>query len=207
MTDKTTKNTTTPPIRLGILVSGGGTTMLNIAQHIESGQLNAQIAIVIASNNKGVAIERAQQHGFKAVTVPRKQYDSIKTFSEEIWRLIRQADVDLVCLAGFLSLINIPDDYTNKVMNIHPALLPDFGGKGMYGHRVHQAVIKSGCTTTGCTVHFADAKYDHGPIILQLTCPVQPDDTPDTLAARVFQQECIAYPQAIKMFAQGEIKI
>ncbi len=194
-------------IKLGILLSGGGTTMVNIARKIESGELNAKIAIVIASNDKAKGIDRAREYGFDVIVVHRKEFNSTETFSEKVWSHLRSAGVELVCLSGFLSLITIPKDYVNKVMNIHPALLPKFGGKGMYGHHVHKAVIKSGYKTSGCTVHFADAEYDNGPIILQRTCRVEKNDTPETLAARVFEQECIAFPQAIRMFAEGRIKL
>ena len=109
-------------------------------------------------------------------------------------------------LAGFLSLLKIPDDYLGRVMNIHPALLPKFGGQGMYGHHVHEAVLAAGEQESGCTVHFADNQYDHGPVILQRRCPVKSDDTPDSLADRVMAEEREAYPQAIQMYAEGRVK-
>jgi len=108
-------------------------------------------------------------------------------------------------MAGFLSLWRIPAEYYGKVINIHPALLPEFGGAGMYGTRVHQAVLAAGKKVSGCTVHFCDNQYDHGPIILQHTVPVLTVDTPETLAARIFEQECVAYPEAIQLFADGRI--
>lgn len=115
--------------------------------------------------------------------------------------------VDLVVLAGFLHLFVFPPKYRGRVMNIHPALLPNFGGAGFYGNRVHEEVIRSGVKETGCTVHFCDGRYDHGPIILQRRIPVRPDDTVETLSKRVFQEECDAYPEAIRLFAEGRIKI
>ena len=116
-------------------------------------------------------------------------------------------NVDLVCLAGWLCLLEIPPKYQGRVMNIHPALLPSFGGKGMFGARVHQAVLDHGCKMSGCTVHFVDAGYDTGPIIIQRTCPVLDDDTAETLAHRVFEEEKIAYPQAIRLFQAGRLKV
>jgi phosphoribosylglycinamide formyltransferase 1 len=113
----------------------------------------------------------------------------------------------LVCLAGFLQLLPIADDFLGRVMNVHPALLPAFGGKGYHGLRVHEAALEAGVKVSGCTVHFADNEYDHGPIILQRVVPVEEDDTPESLQARVFAQECEAYPEAITLFAQGRLRI
>lgn len=194
------------PIQLGILVSGGGTTMINLAQRIEVGALHAAIPLVIASNAKAKGVERAQDLGLPTEIVVRKQFDSVEAFSDRCFELLRQAGVDLVVLAGFLSLLRIPDDFEGKVINIHPALLPKYGGKGMYGHHVHEAVLAAGETESGCTVHFADNEYDNGPIILQAKVPVLPDDTPDTLAERVMAAERDAYPQAIAMIAAGEVR-
>ncbi len=124
-----------------------------------------------------------------------------------MFELIDEANVDLVCLAGWLCLLDVPEKWLGKVMNIHPALLPSFGGKGMYGHRVHQAVIDHGCKISGCTVHFVDNTYDNGPIILQRVCPVLDNDSADALARRVFEEEKIAYPEAIRLFAQNRLTI
>ena len=198
---------TPSPIRLAILISGGGTTMTNLAACIERGELNAQIALVITSNDHCRGIERARSLGLPVHTFSRKQYDSVEAYSDDVFRLIRNQRCDLVCLGGFLSLLRIPNDYLGKVMNIHPALLPAFGGKGYFGHHVHEAVLAAGCKVSGCTVHFADNQYDHGPIIVQRPVPVEEDDTPDTLAARVFEQECIAYPHAVQLFAEGRLSI
>jgi folate-dependent phosphoribosylglycinamide formyltransferase PurN len=139
--------------------------------------------------------------------VDRKQAGSREEFGRRIFEHCRQARADLVCLAGFLQLIHVPDDFLGRVMNIHPALIPAFCGKGYYGHHVHEAVLTYGAKVSGCTVHFADNEYDHGPIILQRTVQVLADDTPETLAARVFAQECEAYPEAIRLFAEGKLKI
>src|SRR5262249_1110183 len=128
-------------------------------------------------------------------------------FGRRIFDLVRQSGADLVCMAGFLQLLPIPDDFRGRVMNIHPALLPAFGGKGMCGRRVHEAVLSAGEKGSGCTVHFAGREYDHGPIIVQRTVPVLEGDTPETLAARVFEQECEAYPEAIRMVAEGRILV
>ena len=139
--------------------------------------------------------------------IRKKDFPDINELSKRIEAELLAANVDLVIQAGWLCLWKIPARYENRVMNIHPALLPSFGGKGMWGHYVHQAVLKQGCKISGCTVHFCTNEYDKGPIILQRCCQVEDDDTPETLAARVFEQECIAYPQAIKLFAEGKLRI
>jgi len=195
------------PIRLAVLVSGGGTTLVNLAKKIESGELDAELAVAVCSNPS--ACEKVTAHGLDIPihVVSRKDYADTASFSQAVFDIINNADADLVCLAGFLCLLSIPDEFIYRVLNIHPALLPAFGGKGMFGRHVHQAVLKAGCKVSGCTVHFADQTYDTGPILVQRTCPVLDDDTPDSLAARVFEQECLAYPEAIQMMAQGGITV
>ena len=195
-------------IRLGVLLSGGGRTLVNIMEHIDSGKLNAEVGVVIASRPcKG--IQRSEAAGLDVHLVPYKQYgeERLEEYSQKITALLDGAGVDLVILAGFLSKWIIPTSYAGRVINIHPALLPKFGGHGMFGHHVHQAVIAAGDTKSGCTVHFVTNEYDAGPIILQREVPVIPGDTPDDLAARVFEQECIAYPEAIRLFSEGRIKL
>jgi formyltetrahydrofolate-dependent phosphoribosylglycinamide formyltransferase len=194
-------------IRLGVLISGGGTTLVNILKYIDQGTLNAEVPIVISSRSTVKGVERAKNAGLNVEIVRKKDYADIKQFSKKIEETLVKANVDLIIQGGWLCLWEIPARYKSKVMNIHPALLPSFGGQGMWGHHVHEAVLKAGCKVSGCTVHFCTDEYDTGPIIVQRTCPVKEDDTPDTLAARVFEQECIAYPQAINLFAQGRILI
>ncbi len=196
------------PARLGVLLSGGGTTMVNLAERITDGTLDATIAQVIASNDHCKGIDRARQLGLPCTVVRRKGYSAqgdraTAAFSEDIFKLLREAEVDVVCLAGFLSLLVIPDDFVGRVLNIHPSLLPKFGGKGMHGRHVHEAVLAAGETTTGCTVHLADNTYDTGPVVLQRSCDVLLGDTPEALAARVFELEKQAYPEAITRVARG----
>lgn len=194
------------PIRLGVLISGGGTTLTNFLKQIDAGRLNAEVSLVIASRDcAGVA--KAEAAGLRCEVLPRWTFSSTADFSAALFGLLRDADVELVTFAGFLSLVNIPPDFELRMMNIHPALLPSFGGKGMYGHHVHEAVLARGCKVSGCTVHFADNEYDHGPIILQRCVPVREDDTPDRLAARVFEAECEAYPEAIRLYAEGRLRV
>jgi formyltetrahydrofolate-dependent phosphoribosylglycinamide formyltransferase len=195
------------PIRLGVLISGGGTTLVNFLRRIDAGQLRAEIPIVIASRPGCGGLDHARAAGIRTEVVARKACTSVEEFSDRIFALLREARADLVPLAGFLSLIRIPDDFANRVMNIHNALIPSFCGKGLYGIRVHQAVLARGVKISGCTVHFADNLYDHGPIIVQRAVPVHEEDSPEALAARVFEAECEAYPQAIQLFADARLEI
>lgn len=195
------------PVRLACLLSGGGTTMQNIADRIASGGLQAQVVLAVASNDKAFGIERAKKMGVPCPVVRRKDFASTEAFSDAIFQAIEASGADLVCMCGFLSLLRIPDAWLGRVMNIHPGLLPAFGGHGMHGHHVHEAVISHGAKLSGCTVHFADNTYDTGPILVQRSCAVLPDDTGATLAARVFKEECEAYPAAIWAWAQGRIKM
>ncbi len=187
-----------------MLISGGGRTLVNLQEHINAGKLNARVEIVVSSRGDVKGVERSRGLGLKTIVLERKSLTQ-DVFQQGITDAV--TGVDLVLMGGFLSLWHIPDEFHGRVMNIHPALLPEFGGKGMYGHRVHEAVLAAGKTVSGCTVHFCDNEYDHGPIILQRKVPVLANDTPDTLAARVFEQECIAYPQAVRFFAEGRIKL
>ena len=137
----------------------------------------------------------------------RNDYASDELFGAAVFSRCRTAGVELVVMAGWLKLCPVPDDFTGRVVNIHPALLPSFGGKGMYGDRVHSAVLERGCKVTGCTIHFVDNEYDHGPIIWQQPTPVFDDDTPEVLAARVFELEKEAYPHVLRLFAAGRVKL
>ena len=195
------------PVRLGVLLSGGGRTMLNIQQEIEAGRLNAKIAVVISSRSGVKGVELARGLGFGPAIIRRKDYGDVEEFSERIRQVLEAARVDLVVQAGWLCLWHIPKQYENRVMNIHPALLPAFGGQGMWGRHVHEAVLRAGCKVSGCTVHFCTNEYDAGPIIIQKCCEVRPQDDAEALATRVFEQECMAYPEAIRLFSEGRIVV
>ncbi len=195
------------PIRLGVMISGGGRTLLNIDEQIKAGKLSAEIAAVICSRREIKGVELAKQLGFEPKILRVKDHPDIEQFSKAIAETLDSAKVDLVVQAGWLCLWHIPKHYEGRVMNIHPALLPSFGGQGMWGHHVHEAVLKKGCKVSGCTVHFCTNEYDEGPIIVQKGCQVKENDTPDTLAGRVFELECLAYPEAIQLFAEGRLKI
>jgi len=194
-------------LRLGILLSGGGRTMTNIQQEIDAGKLNAEIVVVISSLSKVKGVQLAKDMGLEPVIIRKKDNPDVEQFSTKIAKTLDEAQVDLVVQAGWMCLWHIPANYENRVMNIHPALLPAFGGQGMYGHHVHEAVVKTGCKVSGCTVHFCTNEYDAGPIIVQRTCEVKDTDDADALAERVFEQECLAYPEAIKLFSQNRLKV
>ncbi|MHC4572868.1 MAG: phosphoribosylglycinamide formyltransferase [Planctomycetota bacterium] len=193
------------PIRLGVLISGGGTTLMNILEHVRQGRLNARVAVVISSRSTVAGVEKARAAGLDVKIIRKKDYPDIDEFSRRIEQELVAANVELVVQGGWLCLWKIPPRYEGRIMNIHPALLPSFGGRGMWGHHVHEAVLAAGCKVSGCTVHFCTNEYDKGPIIVQRCCEVKDGDTPGTLAARVFEQECIAYPQAIKLFQEGKL--
>lgn len=195
------------PIKLAVLVSGSGTTLQNILDEIRAGRLNASVELVVGSKPGLKGLERAAAAKVMNFVVDRSAHENCAEFSKAVFRLIDDASVDLVCLGGWLCLLDIPERYAGRMMNIHPALLPSFGGKGMFGKRVHQAVLDHGCKVSGCTVHFVDATYDTGPIVIQRTCPVLDDDTPEKLAHRVFEEEKVAYPEAIRLFQQNRLKI
>jgi formyltetrahydrofolate-dependent phosphoribosylglycinamide formyltransferase len=195
------------PIRLAVLLSGSGTTLQNLLDRIADGRLRAEVVLVVSNRHDAYGLERARRAGVPTAVVERADCDSRDDFGRRIFDLCRQARADLVCLGGFLQLLPIADDFAGRVLNIHPALIPAFCGKGFYGHRVHEAALAMGVKVSGCTVHFADNAYDHGPIVLQRVVPVLDDDTPDTLAARVFAQECEAYPEAIRLFAEGRLRV
>lgn len=181
--------------------------MVNIAECIARGELEAEIATVISSRSAGAGVARARELGMEPHIVRKKDLPNVQEFSAKLMGILEEAKVDLVVQCGWLCKWRIPQRYENKVMNIHPALLPTFGGKGMWGHHVHEAVLAAGCKESGCTVHFVTNEYDEGPIILQRTCEVAEGDDAEALAARVFEQECVAYPQAIRLFCQGRLTV
>jgi phosphoribosylglycinamide formyltransferase 1 len=195
-----------PPIRLAVCVSGAGTTLQNLIDCIRAGRLRAQVVQVVASRPRIGAIARAEA---AAIPLALANYNakSLAEFSASVFEPIRRSESDLVILAGFLSLLAIPAEYRGRVLNVHPSLIPSFCGKGFYGSKVHESVLDAGVKLSGCTVHFVDEVYDSGPIILQRAAPVLDDDTVETLASRVFKEECKALPEAISLYAEGRLKI
>ncbi len=199
--------TDTSPLSIVVLISGGGTTLKNLIRYMDAGVLSIEIPLVISSSDTAGGIQFAKDAGIPFEVIERKAFDSQDSFSRAIFDHCRAVSADLAVLGGFLKRIVIPEDFTNRVTNIHPALIPSFCGDGMYGHHVHEAVIEAGAKVSGCTVHFADNQYDHGPIILQREVTVLPIDTPDSLAARVFEAECKAYPEALQAIADGRVTV
>jgi phosphoribosylglycinamide formyltransferase-1 len=189
----------TAPRRLAVLLSGSGRTLENLLDRIAAGRLAATVAIVVASRPEVRGVDIARRAGLPVEVLPREDR-STAAWSAAIFAACRSASAELVVMAGFLHLLEIPADFAGRVINIHPSLLPAFGGKGFHGEHVHRAVLERGCTVSGCTVHLVDDQYDHGRILLQATVPVLPDDSVSSLAARVFAAECDALPDAISRF-------
>jgi len=194
------------PIRLGVLLSGSGRTLQNLIDRIQDGSLPARIEVVISSHPGVKGLDRAEKAKIPAVTVDFKTFPDDRAFSDAVTKQLDRHPVDLVIMAGFIRRYLFPKKFEGRVLNIHPALLPDFGGKGYHGEKVHRAVLEKGVKETGCTVHIADLEYDRGPIILQKRITVLPGDAPETLAARIFEAECEAYPEAIRRMAAVEVR-
>ena len=197
-------------VRLAALVSGSGSNLQAIIDAISKGELKAEIVQVIASKHNLPAQARASLYHLPYEVVERRTFGSdIEGMSDKITSLLEPQCIDLVILCGFLSFLGerMLSTWSGRIMNIHPSLLPAFGGAGMYGKRVHEAVLAYGCKVSGCTVMFVDEGKDTGPIILQKAVHVQEYDTPDTLAARVMLAENEAYPEAVRLFAEGRLRI
>lgn len=194
-------------LRLVVLISAGGTTLQNLIDQIALGTLAVDLVEVISSHPGVYGLERARRAQIPTSIITRKQAGSTQQFSDAVFSRCRELKADLVLMAGFLQFLLIPDDFLYRVMNIHPSLIPAFCGHGYYGHHVHEAVLKRGVKVTGCTVHFADNEYDHGPIIVQKCVTVAEEDTTETLAARVYAKECEAYPEAIRLFTEGRLQV
>jgi phosphoribosylglycinamide formyltransferase 1 len=196
-----------PPLRLAVLLSGSGTTLQNLIDHIAGGTLSASVRLVISSDPEAYGLARAKRHGLETVCIPRRAYHDAHAHSSAINCILERVRPDLIALAGYLHMFHYTPYYKGRVMNIHPSLIPAFCGKGFYGLRVHQAALAYGVKVSGCTVHFVDEEYDHGPIILQRAVPVLEHDTPASLAERVAIEERRAYPEAIQLFAEGRLQI
>jgi phosphoribosylglycinamide formyltransferase 1 len=195
------------PLRLAVLLSGNGTTLQNLIDHIEAGTLSASIVVVISSRPDAYGLVRAKRHGLEAMCVSSTAYPDVQTYDQALNRTLDQYSPELIALAGFLRVFRYAPHYRGRVINIHPSLIPAFCGKGFYGLRVHQAALAYGVKVSGCTVHFADEEYDHGPIILQRVVPVLDHDTPERLAARIAIEERQAYAHVIQLFAEGRLQV
>ena len=187
---------------IAIFVSGTGRHLENFVRLALAGELDVHVTLVLCDRAGAGAIERAQKYGLQPVTLLPADFEDGEAFSRAAFAAAAEAGAETVLLAGFLRLLHIPAGWTGRVLNIHPSLLPAFGGKGYYGHHVHEAVLERGCTVSGCTVHYVDQEYDHGRILVQRTVPVLQVDTPDDLATRIFDEELIAFPEALRLHLQ-----
>lgn len=198
---------TNRPVRLGVLISGGGTTLLNLLDCVKNGTLNAEVSVVMTNQPNCRGRGRAEAAGLETVAMQRSEFASLSEFSENVFECLAQRGTDLVIMAGFLSMLQIPEEYAHRVLNIHPSLIPAFCGKGMYGHHVHEAAEARGVKFSGCTVHFANNRYDEGPIVLQRTVTLPDGCGADEIARLVFEQEKIAYPEAIRRVVSGRLEV
>ncbi|MEM9353962.1 MAG: phosphoribosylglycinamide formyltransferase [Planctomycetota bacterium] len=194
-------------LRIAVLISGSGRTLKNLIDLAEEGGLPIEVALVVSSTPKAGGLQHATKAGIATNVIERTGFESDQAYGNAVFAACRDAGVDYVAMAGFLKLAPVPEDFEGRVLNIHPSLLPAFGGRGMYGGRVHQAVLDHGVKVTGCTVHFVDNEYDRGPIIWQQPVPVFDDDTAETLADRVFETELDAYPHVLGLLADGRLQL
>jgi len=202
-----TAHTSANPLPIAVLISGGGTTLRNLLLKINEQDLPIEVRLVLSSNPSAGGLAYAEQAKIPVQIVNRAESETAKAFSAAVFEPCRQAGVELVVMGGFLKHVLIPSDFENRVVNIHPGLIPAFCGQGFYGRHVHQAVLDYGAKVSGCTIHFVDDEYDHGPIILQRSVPVEHGDTAESLARRIFRVECEAYPEALRLIAEGRVEV
>lgn len=198
-------------MKIAVFVSGGGTNLQAIIDNTKDGILkDIEISLVLSSSKTAYALERAANNGIKSCVVSKKDFDSVEAWDEAMVFAVDESGAELVVLAGYLSLLGpkLVSKYSNRIINIHPALIPSFCGAGMYGLRPHQAALAKGVKVSGATVHFVNENYDEGPIILQKASEVKPDDTPETLQRRIMEEcEWKILPQAIRLIADGKVVI
>ncbi|MBM3494612.1 MAG: phosphoribosylglycinamide formyltransferase [Armatimonadetes bacterium] len=211
MNDSDRSDATSRPLRIAVMVGshGRGSNMQAIVDGCRSGEIPGEVAVVVGTRRAAPAIERAGMAGVPVEVVRSPHPGDEARYADSLLGIMTRYDVGLVCLAGFMRLLpsRFVAAYRWRIVNVHPALLPAFGGRGMYGERVHRAVLDSGADRSGCTVHFVDEEYDHGPCILQATVPVLADDTPDELARRVLAEEHRTYVKAVGLIAEGKVRV
>lgn len=193
-------------MRVAVLVSGGGTTLQNFVNERDRGRLGIEIVHVVSSQKRAFALTRAQRAGLSYEVIEQSQVADEDAWSAAVIEACEAKGASMICMAGFRRFLRIPDRWLGRVLNIHSSLLPAFGGRGMYGDRVHEAVLGYGARVSGCTVHVADNTLDGGPVVVQRSVPVLFDDTPETLRARVYHEECLAYPLALRLFSEGRVR-
>jgi phosphoribosylglycinamide formyltransferase-1 len=198
-----------PQLKIGVLISGSGTNLQSIIDNIESGNINGKIEAVISNRKDAYGLERARKHNIDAVFVSQKDYPDIESYNEAIIDELQKRSVELVILAGYIKILSSKfiETYSNRIINIHPALIPSFCGKGFYGLKVHEAAIDYGVKVSGATVHFVNEEADAGPIILQETVPVEYKDTPETLQQRILKVEHKLLPLAVKYYCEGRLEV
>ncbi len=195
------------PLPIAVLISGGGTTLKNLIDRINDGTLPIDIRLVISSKSSAGGLEFAAQAGIPSLVLRRRDFDSADAYRDAMFASIRQSGSEYVVMGGFLQHLLIAPDFQNRVVNIHPSLIPAFSGQGMYGLKVHQAAVDYGVKVSGCTVHFVDDHFDHGPVILQRTCPVLDSDSAESLQKRVFALECEALPEALRLLQSRRVQL
>lgn len=194
-------------LRIAVLLSGSGRTLENLIERSNAGELDIEIPVVISSRSSVRGVEIARNAGIETHIVTRREAPAPKELSEQVRRLLEPHEVDLMILAGYLLQLEILPEWRGRILNIHPSLLPLFGGKGMYGHHVHEAVLASGMKVSGCSVHIVTEEYDSGPIVAQRCVPIEPGDTPATLGARVFEAERELYPEVLRFFIEDRVRM
>ncbi len=196
-----------PNFPIAVLISGGGTTLQNLLEWQRLGDLDVQFSVVICSHPQAKGLEFAKEAGIPVQMISRKDYADGQLHSQAVFACCREYGVQLAAMGGYLEHLLIPEEFRNRVINTHPSLIPAFCGKGFYGGRVHSAVCEMGVKLTGCTAHFVDNEYDHGPIIAQRSCLVLEHDTPESIQRRVFELECQLYPEVIDAIARGRVSV
>jgi phosphoribosylglycinamide formyltransferase-1 len=196
-------------MRCAVFASGGGSNFQTLIDRQETGELHATLALLVGNNSSATAFDRARRHGIPTLHIAPSHFDSQQLYTERLLQELERHGIEIIALAGYMKMLppELVERYRNRIVNIHPGLLPAFGGKGMYGKRVHEAVLAYGCKLTGVTVHFVDEEYDHGPVITQEPVPVLDEDTAETLAARVLRVEHAAFWRAVNALAQGSIRV
>ncbi len=192
--------------QFAVAISGGGTTLRNLIEWQQAGKLKAKIGLVISSNHQAAGLQFAKQAGIETAIFDYREFKTAASISDVMFDACRKRKMPLLAMGGFLRKVLIPPDFRNRVINIHPSLIPAYCGKGMYGMRVHRAVIENGSAISGCTVHFVDDQFDHGPIVAQESVPVE-QLTAEELQKRVFEKECQLYPQVINAIAEGRVNV
>ena len=195
--------------RIAVLCSGGGTNLQALIDAVQAGRIDGEIVLVLANASKAYALERARQNGIEAVFVSKKNAGSVEAYNDQLLSHLQRVNAGLVVLAGYLPIVGeqIVRAYEHRIINIHPALIPSFCGVGMYGHHVHEAVIRAGVKLSGATTHFVDEQVDHGGIIMQRSVPVLEGDDADTLAARVLTVEHQILPESVELYCAGKLRV